>query len=83
MFLGEADMETRKLAELIRRLKKRAEETGKRSSYWIEIGELRFLLCSAKYDTCNLNVDQKDGTFKTVVMLGGLKFQYVGERVEC
>ncbi len=76
-------MESRKLTELLRRLRSRAGETGKRQSYWIEKEELRFLLCSAKYDTCQLNIDQKDGTYKTVVMVGGLRYQYVGDQIEC
>jgi hypothetical protein len=73
----------KKLAKLLEKLRNRVNESGSKKSYWIEPEELRFLLCSAKYDTCQLNVDQGDGTYKTVVTVEGKKFQYVGEKVEC
>ena len=73
----------KKLEKLLEKLRNRVNENGSRKSYWIELEELRFLLCSAKYDTCQFNVDQGDGTYKTVVTVEGKKFQYVGERVEC
>jgi hypothetical protein len=71
------------LRKILQQLKKRATETGKRLSYWITEEELRFLLCAAKYDTCSLNVCQGDGTYKTVILVDGLKYQYVGEKIEC
>jgi len=73
----------KKLSKLLEKLLNRVSESGSKKSYWIEQEELRFLLCSAKYDTCQLNVDQGDDTFKTVVTVWGKKFQYVGDKVEC
>ncbi len=73
----------KKLAKLLEKLRNRVNESGSKRSYWIELEELRFLLCSANYDTCQFNADQGDGTFKTVVTVEGKKFQYVGEKVEC
>lgn len=73
----------KKLAKLLQKLRNRVNENGSKKSYLIELEELRFLLCSAKYDTCQLNVNQGDGTFKTVVTVEGRRFQYVGDKVEC